>query len=199
MIGKSNHVFVCLLLLVGCLPSSFGHMGKACSLLTRVEFHFKSYFDFYFDQTSTTNSGLLYDTIKGALKLCCPGAIIQFLPLSHTKESIQEIVTKVKGGDNSFHSQGIVKLYYPEFADEVTTDVYDGTTPFLRLLKSSGHAIIMVKPPPKERVFVGEIIVKSSAILMFLITFAWIIGILAWATVSYQNIIFCCKSSSNIE
>ena len=160
-------------------------MGHACASLKKVEVHHKKYFDIYLGLQYETYSGIFYDMINQAVNLCCSTASVKFHPVDEEEKSIEEILVETVKRDRVSSEDGVVKLFFPEFADKSTLDIYDSTTPFIRLSRSPGHAVVMVKPDPKEPVFVGEIVVKSWAILIFLITFAWIVGILAWMAVSF--------------
>lgn len=167
------------------ISAAYGAMGAhSCSLLNKIEIHHKTYFNVYLRLIYRTYSGIFYEIINGGVQRCCPTASVEFSPIREKEKSIEEILVATVKADRKAPEDGIVKLFLPEFADKVALDVYDSSTPFLRLTRSPGHAIVMVKPPPKEPVFVGEIVVKSWAILIFLVTFAWVIGIFAWATVS---------------
>ena len=173
-----------LFVILICVSTSFAHMGPSCSLLNRVEIRHKTYFDIYLGVRYKSYSGIFYDMIQQAINLCCPSASLQFIPITEEDKSIEEILVETVKMDRAGGEDGVLKLFFPEFADKTALDIYDSTTPFVRLSRSPGHAVVMVKPKPKEPVFVGEIIVKSWAILIFLIAVAWVVGILAWITVS---------------
>lgn len=177
--------FLKLLAISACISASYGDgMGPLCSSLKAVEIHQRRYFDLYLYYSRGTYSGIFYDMIIQALQMCCPTAMVKFLPLSEPDKSVEEILVNTVKMDKGAPEDGVLKLFFPEFADKIATDIYDGSTAFIRLSRSPGHAIIMIKPEPKEPVFVGEIVVKSWAILIFLVTFAWLIGIVAWMSVS---------------
>ena len=174
-----------LLVISAGVSSSYGiGMGPLCSSLKQVEIHHRRYFDLYLYYARGAYSGIFYDMIQQAIGQCCPGTPVFFKPLNHPQKSVEEILSSTVKMDSKSPEDGVLKLFFPEFADKTATDIYYGTTSFIRLSRSPGHAVIMVKPKPKEPVFVGEIVVKSWAILIFLITFAWLIGIVAWMSVS---------------
>jgi hypothetical protein len=173
-----------LLVILTCVSTCSASMGAACSSLNRVEIRHKTYFDIYLSSGFNSYTGIFYDMIQQAVKLCCPTANLKFVPITEEDKSLEEILVETVKTDRAGGDDGVLKLFFPEFADKTTLDIYDSTTPFIRLSKSPGHAVVMVKPDPKEPVFVGEIIVKSWAILIFLVTFAWVVGILAWISVS---------------
>ena len=174
-----------LLAILICVSTSSASMGASCSSLNRVEIRHKTYFDIYLGVRFKSYSGIFYDMIQQAVNLCCPSASLQFIPLTEEDKSIEEILVETVKIDRASGEDGVLKLFFPEFVDKTALDIYDSTTPFIRLSRSPGHAVVMVKPKPKEPVFVGEIVVKSWAILIFLVTFAWVVGILAWISVSY--------------
>lgn len=175
-----------LVVILTFVSSSYGNaMGPSCSSLNRVEIHHKKYFDIYLGLQYRTYTGIFYDMINNAVNLCCSTSTVEFIPIEEEDKSVEEILVDTVKVDRGGPEDGVLKLFFPEFADKTSLDVYDSTTPFIRLSRSPGHAVVMVKPDPKEPVFVGEIIVKSWAILIFLITFAWFVGILAWMSVSY--------------
>ena len=177
--------FLKLLAISACILASYGSgMGPLCSQLKTVEIHNRRYFDIYLYYSRGSYSGIFYDMIIQALQQCCPTTMVKFIALNQPEKSVEEILVNTVKMDKRAPEDGVLKLFYPEFADKIATDIYDGSTSFIRLSRSPGHAVIMIKPEPKERVFVGEIVVKSWAILIFLVTFAWLIGIVAWMSVS---------------
>lgn len=161
-------------------------MGDECKKFKRVEIHHKKYFDIYLSNRHSSYTGIFYKMINDAVYTCCSSLPVQFIPIEDEDQSIEEILLNtVKANRGQNRNDSVLKLYFPEFADKTARAIYDSTTPFLRLSKSPGHAIVMVKPNPKEPVFIGEIVVKSWAILIFLVAFAWVVGILAWMSVGY--------------
>ena len=179
-----------LVVLLTCFSLSYGYSASWCNSLSKVEIHHKEYFPIYLGYRFGTYSGIFYDIINQAVRMCCPTVAVEFKSIGETDQTVEEILVDTVKADSRGRKDGVLKLFFPEFADKTTYDVYDSTTPFIRLSKSPGHAIVMVKPDPIEPVFVGEIVVKSWAILVFLIAFAWFVGILAWMSVSKQQIFF---------
>jgi hypothetical protein len=167
-------------------------MGPACNSLNNVEIYYKNYFDLYFGDNpflaSLNDDGLFVRMIKEATRLCCSTATVSFSKitqsLTENKEIEELILDAMSAAQNA--PDGVLKFYFPEFAYKKLLQVYDTQTPFIRLSRSPGPALLMHTKKPKDPVFVGEIILKSWAIMIFLITFAWIVGIVVWASVSFE-------------
>ena len=165
-------------------------MGPECSSLSEVQIHYKNYYDMYFGENpfvaSLNHDGLFVKMLKEAKKLCCSTAQLtfNFIPQTpSTDKEIEELVFESVKAERTNPKPGVVKLFYPEFAFKKKLQVYDTQTPFVRLARSPGPAMIMPKPEAKKPVFVGEIFLKSWAITIFLIALAWIVGILVWISV----------------
>jgi hypothetical protein len=171
-------------------------MGPECSSLTDIEIHYKNYFDLYMGDNAFAmtleENGLFVKMLRAAAQLCCSTANLHFKLVHEDKtdrKEIEELVLNNVKKNRENPNVGVVKFYYPEFAQKKSLHVYDTQTPFLRLSRSPGPALVMQNPGKKQPVFVGEIVVKSWAITLFLITIAWVIGILAWFTVSFITIV----------
>ena len=188
MAKSSGCLVLQLLFISACVSSSHGNnMGPECNSLTDIEIHYKNYFDLYMGDNAFTmtlgEDGLFVKMLRAAAQLCCSTANLHFILIRDDQTDVKEIeelvLDNVKTNrENS--NDGVVRFYYPEFAPKKLLHVYDTQTPFLRLSRSPGPALVMRKPKKKQPVFVGEIVVKSWAITLFLISIAWVIGILAW-------------------
>ena len=192
--AKSSGCLVLQLLFISvCVSSSHGNnMGPECNSLTDIEIHYKNYFDLYMGDNAfamTLNEeGLFVKMLRTATQLCCSTANLHFILIRHDQTNVKEIEELVLDHVKTNRKNpkgGVVSFYYPEFAPKKSLHVYDTQTPFLRLSRSPGPALVMPKPEKEQPVFVGEIVVKSWAITVFLITIAWVIGILAWFSVSF--------------
>ena len=167
------------------------------SNVKRIEKNYWDYFGLVYIGNKMLGSALdessrYVKVLRNAVPMCCNNTQLSFVfldvaryPATKNKDIESHVVEYLRndprgGGD-------VYRFYFPEFADKKERTLYDGTTEFVRLGSSSGHAIVMQKPEPLPPVFVGDIFVKSWAIMIFLVTFSWIIGILAWMAVS----IFC--------
>ena len=192
--GKSSVSAVLQMLFISvCVsPSQGDYMGPECNLLADIEIHYKNYFDLYMGDNAfvmaLNENGLFVKMLKAAARLCCSTANLHFILIRDDQTDVKEIEefvldhikTKRKNPNDR-----VVKLYYPEFAPKKLLHVYDSQTPFLRLSRSPGPALVMPKPAKKQPVFFGEIVLKSWTIILFLISIAWLVGILAWISVSF--------------
>lgn len=184
-----------LLFVISCISSAHGdNMGAECNNLKEIQVYYKNYYDLYLGNNPFTQlfneEGLFVQVLKGTVKGCCSMAKITFHTIvqSPTKDkAVEEYLLESMKADRNNPNKGIIKLFGPEYAYKKVYNVYDTQKPFFGLFRSPGPALIMKRQPPKDPVFVGEIFVKSWAITIFLITLAWIIGILVWVLVSFHQ------------
>ena len=169
-------------------------MGPECSSLKNVQVYYKNYFDLYLGENAFSvglnEQGIFVLILKEATKLCCSNAKLDFHLVPQTPatdKEVEELVFEALREQFTNPNSSVLKFFYPEFASKKQLQVYDTLTPFVRLGRSPGPAIVMVTPEPKKPVFVGEIFLKSWAIIIFLITFAWIVGVIVWMAVSLPH------------
>lgn len=194
MAKNSCSIVLKLFLILVCVLLCFGNnMGPDCSSLANIQIHYKNYFDVYLGDNpfvvGVNKNGLFVKMITEASGLCCSTAELTFHVIQQASvgdKEIEELVLDSVKADRNNPDNSVIKLFSPEFAFKKLLQVYDSQTPFIRFSRSPGPALVMITPEPKEPVFVGEIILKSWTIMIFLITFAWVIGIFAWIAVSYK-------------
>ena len=181
-----------LLFVISCISSAHGdNMGPECSNLKEIQVHHKDYYDIYLGNepvTQTLNEkGIFLQIIKAAVEICCFTAKLSFHQLDPTSDrEIEAFVYDAIKADRNNPNNSIIKLFGLEYAYKKSQYVYDSQKPFLGLYRSPGPALVMKRPPAKEPVFLGDIFVKSFAIVLFLVSSAWIVGILVWVLVSFQ-------------
>ena len=160
-----------------------------CSGIKNIEVRYRNYYDIYLGNSlflpELRMDGIHVRVIEKATAVCCNTTKLKFIFDRTVKTDIEESYVDIVLNDPT---SSTFTFFYPEFADKKERQIYATQAEFVALARSPGHAIIMKRPSPIPPVFVGEIFVKSWAILIFLITFAWIIGILAWISVSSFNI-----------
>ena len=184
---KGYFIFNLLLILVCISLYSCNNMGPECASLTNVEIHYKNYFNIYLGDhpflSGIDERGVFVKMIRQATALCCSTATVTFHPISKllANKEIEELVLESVVANRN---PNVLRFFSPEFAYKKLLSVYDSQTPFIPLSRSPGPAVIMHTKPPKDPVFVGEIFFKSWNIIVFLMSFAWIIGILVWLCVS---------------
>ena len=186
------------LFVISCISSSNGdNMGPECSNLKEIQVYYKNFYDLYLGNNPFTQmfneEGLFVNVLKEAVTVCCSTAKLTFHTIAESPmndKAVEEHLLDAMKADRNSPNSGIIKLFGPEYAYKKVYNVYDTQKPFFGLFRSPGPALIMKKQPPKDPVFVGEIFVKSWAITIFLISFAWIIGILVWVLVSLELFFF---------
>lgn len=184
-------VFFLAFALTGCVGNSM-IPSSICSGIKKVEIRYRNYYDIYLGNSlflpELRMDGIHVKVIQKATSVCCNTTKLEFVFDRTVKTDIEESYVDIVVNDPT---RSTFTFFYPEFADKKERQIYATQAEFVALARSPGHAIIMKRPSPIPPVFVGEIFVKSWAILIFLITFAWIIGILAWISVSSFNIYIC--------
>ena len=186
-----SRVVLRFLFAIVCISLAYGNnMGPECNTLKEIQLHYKNYYDMYLGENPFTRvlseEGLFVMVLKQTVKECCSTAKITYHKLqTHMDDkAIEEFLLDAMKADRSNANNGIVKLFGPEYAYKKVQHVYDLQVPFLGLFRSPGPALIMKKRTAKEPVFVGDIFLKSWAIIIFLISAAFIFGVLVWVLVS---------------
>lgn len=174
--------------------SNGDNMGPLCSGLTEVRINYKNYYDVYlgdltFFPGKLDEKGLFVTMLKQAVQMCCSTAKLTFIPIPQglpgtPDKEIEEMVLETGIKNLLQPPSSKIDFFFPEFLYKKLQNVYDTQAIFIRLSRSPGPALLMHRPKEKEPVFVGEVFLKSWAIIIFLITFAWIVGILVWICVS---------------
>lgn len=184
------HIFIVVFTIAAmscfCNCTTLGHL---CSDVRVVKVNYKNYESLYLGDGllggGLMQNGLFVRMLKFAVPRCCPNASLIIDSVGEVEEEIQELVLSTLKASRTGPRNGVHKLYFPEFAPKKILTVYDAKVPFVVLSRSPGPALIMLRPAEKKPVFVGEIFVKSWAIMTFLLTCAWIIGIVVWFTVRF--------------
>ncbi|XP_028394048.1 uncharacterized protein LOC114518284 [Dendronephthya gigantea] len=172
---------------------SYGdNMGPLCSELKEVRINYRNYYTLYlgddpFAPGNIEETGLFVTMIRDAVRLCCSTTKLTYVLIPQIPGTPDKEIEEMAGLLAGVTQEDSIDLFYPEFVYKKLHNVYDTQMPFIRLSRSPGPALAMHKPKEKEPVFVGEIFLKSWAIIMFLITFAWIVGILVWICDHYVN------------
>ena len=182
------HHFLAVTILLSsiCQAHSKSEAGEACNRVSNVEIRYKDYFDYYlgFNRTTQTVSkiGLFYHYIKHAVNECCNYMDVNFTYINASESNIEHLALDRLAPDNSSGPRPFV-FYFPEFAASKEKSVYDFELPFVKLSRSAGQALLMLKPESKKKVGLFYIAVESGPMLAMMLAMSWFIGILGWITV----------------
>lgn len=160
--------------------------SNICNKIDKIVLRHRDYYDAYLGTNLTTGelvkSGTFYQILNYSIPICCSGIKLEYVYENTTKDDLETLALHhLDVGDNNTR---ILTFFFPEFAEHNERTVYDFEMKFVKLSRSSGHALVMLKPPPKQPVFVFEIFVKSIPILFFLMALSCTVGILGWIAVS---------------
>lgn len=185
-----------------CVCNCATSFGKSCSDEVReIKINYKNFLDIYLGDGliggGLVQNGLFVRMLKMVVPKCCPNATLKFSNIGDVKGEIEELVlANLKASRAGAPRNGVQKFYFPEFAPKRMLTLYDYKIPFVVLHRSPGPALLMNKPGAKEAVFVGEIFLKSWAIMICLLSWAWLVGIIVWFAVRlhlYWLIKLACK------
>lgn len=160
--------------------------SSICNRFDKIVLHYRDYFTLYLGRNSTTGeldeSGKFYHVLQDAIPNCCAGIKLEYVYENTTADDLEMLV--LKHLDISDSNPRVLTFFFPEFAEHNERTVYDFEMKFVKLSRSSGHAVVMLTPSPQQPVFVFHIFVKSMPILLFLIALSFVVGILGWMAVS---------------
>jgi hypothetical protein len=182
-----------LAILMLCFPGGEGqgYAGKrACNRVSNVEIRYKDYFGIYlgFNRTSQSvdEDSLFYNYTKAAVNECCHFMDLNFTKLNSSEMEVEELaLTAMSNGNDTAIPRPFV-FYFPEFATSKEKIVYDYELSFIKLSRSPGQAVIMLKPESKEQVSLFYIVKESAPMLAMMLAMSWLVGILGWIAVSIK-------------
>jgi F0F1-type ATP synthase membrane subunit c/vacuolar-type H+-ATPase subunit K len=180
-----------LAILISCLAGGEGqgYAGEhACNRVSNVEIRYKDYFEIYlgFNRTSQSvgEDSFFYNYIKAAVNECCNFMDLNFTKLNSSEMEVEEIALWALVNDTAIPRPFV--FYFPEFATGKEKIVYDFELSFIKLSRSPGQAVIMLKPDSKEQVSLFHIFKESTPMLAMMLAMSWLVGILGWIAVSIK-------------
>ena len=160
--------------------------SNICSKIDKIVVRYRDYYDVYLGTNLTTGelvkSGKFYQILNDSIRICCSGIKLEYVYEHTTEDDLETLALHhLPVGDNDTR---VLTFFFPEFAEYKDLTVYDFEMKFVKLSRSSGQALVMLKPSPKQPVFVFDIFVKSVPIIFFLMALSCTVGILGWIAVS---------------
>ena len=180
-----------------------------CQNVSEVEIRFRNYFAFYLSRETfgidsspgenkseifdTKINGIFADNIIRSAKKCCPNLTVNFVWIGGDTDA-EYPISAVSQHDIFQHSFSSRKnetdpkrfvFYFPEFSTKGATNVYDFPRPFLPLLKSPGHAVVMLTSDALLGLSPDKILKPSLPLLALMFAAAIIFGIVVWFLVSF--------------
>lgn len=179
---------------------------ETCGNVSNVEIRFLDYYAYYLttktayengtirtvnrSSPSMVPNGSIPKILKDSANYCCPNVSIKFVWLENNDVPITFLAQRdvhhaiVSSYKNTIDSKKFV-FYFPEFSQKDATEVYRLPRHFLPLIKSPGHAIIMLKSETKFGLTPDEILIPSVPLLAMLFTFALLFGVVVWFLVRF--------------
>lgn len=177
--------------------------SDVCQDISEIEVRFRDYFSEYLgfhtelvqgEEFKYVEHGQVVGMLTESARMCCEKMNVSFVWLGNKKDKspIQHLVKESVFTDTD--SKKFI-FYFPEFSDKGMTQVYRDAfpRPFLPVVKSPGHAIIMRAADAKKGLSAFEILKPSAPLITLLVTLAVVFGIAVWFLVSLQC------SEKNIE
>ena len=188
-----RYIFLGSILLISWLTSTQGKgwAGQdSCSRISNVEIKYKDYYLNYLGFNLTTQSvdtaGAFYSYIKVAVNECCHFMDVSFTKLNRTLLEVEDLALTAVGENVAVVPRPFV-FYFPEFTTNNDRVVYDFDLQFIKLARSSGQAVVMLKPESKKQVSMFYIFKESSPMLVMMLAMSWFVGILGWITDHWKN------------
>ena len=184
-----RYIFRASILLISwlTLTQGQGFAGQAsCNRSSKIEIRYKDYFSDYLGFNPTTQSvdtqGIFYNHIKRAVNECCHFMNVSFKKLNRTDLEVEDLA-QVALDENLGTPPRPFVFYFPEFIANNAKVVYDYDLHFIKLGRSSGQAVVMLKPESKKQISMIYILKECTPMLAMMLTMSWFVGILGWITV----------------
>lgn len=179
-------VFLTLLFVV--FPSALGKNlipKEECDKIGGVEVRYNEFYELYLGHVQDSDvlheKGIIYRSLRGAVNACCPGMELNFTLVNESIEYlVQEDLLHHHKVQNSTH----LVFYFPEFTSQGNLEVYSHQIPFLKLRKSPGFALIMMKSDSHLDLSAMDVIGPSWPIFALVLSLSLAVGIVGWALVS---------------
>ena len=182
--------------------------AKVCENVSNVEIRFRDYHAYYFaTKTAYKNgtertvnlslpsmvpNGFIPKILKDSVKYCCPNVSVKFVLLENSTAvpvtflAQRDVYHAVFRFYNNTMDRKKFVFYFPEFSQKDATNIYKFPRHFLPLVKSRGHAIIMLKSETKFGLTPAEVLMPSLPLLAVMFAFALLCGIVVWFLVSFH-------------
>lgn len=194
---------VCAIIFSAPIHCDFGFSlpGKICQNVSEVEVRYRDYYPFYLSSKPPQMArgrwkyqpGLLAKRITDAAKTCCPNVNVTFKwignvePHKHvTLIAQREVLRSLLDKRNQSNSPQKFIFYFPEFTSGRVSEIYPYPTPFLSVLNSPGHAVVMLKSDAKRATSPGKLLAPSVPLVIVIFAAALIFGLAIWLLVSFD-------------
>ena len=173
-----------------------------CQNVSEVEIRFHNYYPIYLSRKtlgkrSVNDSGeleindrsLLAEIISESVKNCCPNVTLSFVWLGANESGLsvpylaQRAVFRHSVNRSNVDPKKFI-FYFPEFSSTGAKEIYVNPTAFLPIVKSPGHAVIMLMSEAKIGLHANEIIRPSLPLLILMFASALVFGLIVWFLVS---------------
>ena len=185
--------------------------SEVCQNVSEIEIRFRNYYAFYLSREAfgvasspgenkseifeTHRNGIFADNILRSARACCPNLTVNFVWIGGDTDD-ESPISAVAQRDIFQHYFGSSKnktdpnkfvFYFPEFSTKGATQVYGFPRPFLSLLKSPGHAVVMLTSDAMFGLSPNEILKPSLPLLALMFASAIIFGIMVWFLETWNN------------
>ena len=205
----SSSTLLKVLLIVLWLSSTCGKKAflpsTVCQNISGIEVRFYDYFPGYLGSYPAPVQGEEYkynesgqggeykynevaEILTDSARMCCGNLNVSFVWLKNTNSVSVQIQYLVKADTlTTDNDSGKFIFYFPEFSEKGMRQVYEYTLrrPFLPVLKSPGHAVVMRTSEAKKGVEPIKTLAPSLPLIVLLFTMATFFGIAVWFLVSY--------------
>ncbi|XP_028394247.1 uncharacterized protein LOC114518459 [Dendronephthya gigantea] len=172
------------------VPGGFAQSNRfvpeeECKEVASLEVHYNEFFELYLGHNGTheelQEGGIIYKSLREAMNECCPGIPLNFKLVNESVEYLvqRDILLHHEAQKQQNTSHELV-FYFPEFTSQGNLEVYSHQIPFLKLRKSPGFALIMLKSESHLDISALDVIGPSWPIFALLLSLAWAVGILGW-------------------
>ncbi|XP_028414374.1 uncharacterized protein LOC114537528 isoform X1 [Dendronephthya gigantea] len=154
---------------------------QECNKISGVEVRYNEFYELYLGHDGANDElqkqGIVYRCLSEAVEACCPGMTLNFTLVNASVEYlVEEDILHHHGIRNTSH----LVFYFPEFTTKKDLEVYSHKVPFLKLRKSPGFALVMLRSESHLDISASDIITPSWPIFALVLSLSWAVGIVGW-------------------
>ena len=210
---SSKFIVLCVIFSWGdfsvAIDAEFKLPNEYCESVGEMEIRFRDYYPLYLSTEAYGNgstherngsgesqpcrNGMVAKIMNESAKACCPNVNISYVSLRDTDVEYPisflaqyEVFRHAIGTDNDTTDPKKFIFYFPEFSSKGATQVYGFSRPFLPMLKSPGHAVVMLTSEAKLGLSPSEILSPSLSLLALMFASALLFGLMVWFLVCFD-------------
>lgn len=154
-----------------------------------IKFHFKPYYEIFFDKTGSENS-LYPEILRNASLACCNSSHLEFIPVNSSTRDIEELIED-ESCAKAKHNDSSLSFFFPVFVKSGKKAAFDDDFQFVQLAKSAGPVVMMLTSEKQEMKVTASVAVQNSwPLLVLIMCLSATVGLLGWLLVRVRCLLY---------